>query len=125
MNADRTDEETCDPWVAGVGDDIARDLVDPLEIEEALALVKRGAGRTATPRRAPVPHTARPLPPQEHADLALVEIELCGELMIAAASSHADRLTSARIDEVLKVGEEADGRPTGSETPAARGTRRD
>ncbi|MFF9077811.1 hypothetical protein ACF1BP_06125 [Streptomyces sp. NPDC014735] len=36
--------------------------------------------------------------------VALAEIELCGELMIAASAAIGDRLSSARIDEVLNVG---------------------
>ncbi|AEN11429.1 hypothetical protein K373_02766 [Streptomyces sp. DvalAA-21] len=39
--------------------------------------------------------------------VALAEIELCGELMIAASAALEDRLSPDRIDEVLKVG--ADG----------------
>ncbi|MCX4549295.1 hypothetical protein OG204_20550 [Streptomyces sp. NBC_01387] len=39
---------------------------------------------------------------QEH--IALVEIELCGELMIAASAAIGDRLSPDRIDEVLMVG---------------------
>ncbi|MET9590523.1 hypothetical protein ABZY45_06070 [Streptomyces sp. NPDC006516] len=35
--------------------------------------------------------------------VALAEIELCGELMIAAADAIEDRLSSDRIDEVLNV----------------------
>jgi hypothetical protein len=36
--------------------------------------------------------------------VALAEIELCGELMIAASSAEGEeRLSSARIDEVLRV----------------------
>jgi len=35
--------------------------------------------------------------------VALAEIELCGELMIAASVAAEDRLSFARIDEVLKV----------------------
>lgn len=38
---------------------------------------------------------------QDH--VALAEIELCGELMIAAAATEAERLSADRIDEVLKV----------------------
>lgn len=38
---------------------------------------------------------------QDH--VALAEIELCGELMIAAAAAIEERLTADRIDEVLKV----------------------
>ncbi|MFJ8693866.1 hypothetical protein [Streptomyces roseolilacinus] len=47
---------------------------------------------------------------QDH--VALAEIELCGELMIAASATEADRLTADRIDEVLKVSPGA-GRPPG------------
>lgn len=39
---------------------------------------------------------------QDH--VALVEIDLAGELMIAAATSDEDRLSPDRIDEVLDVG---------------------
>ncbi|MFB6816619.1 hypothetical protein ACFCV8_18970 [Streptomyces sp. NPDC056347] len=35
--------------------------------------------------------------------VALAEIELCGELMIAAAAAIGERLSAARIDEVLDV----------------------
>jgi hypothetical protein len=35
--------------------------------------------------------------------VALAEIELCGELMIAASSADEERMSTARIDEVLKV----------------------
>lgn len=38
-----------------------------------------------------------------HDHVALAEIELCGELMIAASASD-EPLSSDRIDEVLKVG---------------------
>ncbi|WP_394297228.1 hypothetical protein [Streptomyces rimosus] len=38
---------------------------------------------------------------QDH--VALVEIDLTGELMIAAAAASEDRLSSDRIDEVLDV----------------------
>ncbi|MGG7572150.1 hypothetical protein [Streptomyces sp. BP-8] len=43
---------------------------------------------------------------QDH--VALVEIDLTGELMIAAAASSEDRLSPDRIDEVLDV--DGDGR---------------
>lgn len=43
-----------------------------------------------------------------HDHVALDEIEMCGDLMIAASSSGEDRLTPARIDEVLKVGRPAE-----------------
>ena len=39
---------------------------------------------------------------QDH--VALIEIELTGELMIAAAAASEDRLSPDRIDEVLAVG---------------------
>ncbi|MFB7919027.1 hypothetical protein [Streptomyces sp. NPDC056061] len=35
--------------------------------------------------------------------VALAEIELCGELMIAASSAIGERLSADRIDEVLNV----------------------
>ncbi|MFE9248431.1 hypothetical protein [Streptomyces sp. NPDC007088] len=35
--------------------------------------------------------------------VALAEIELCGELMIAAATAREDRLSPDRIDELLDV----------------------
>ncbi|GFH36680.1 hypothetical protein [Streptomyces pacificus] len=35
--------------------------------------------------------------------VALAEIELCGELMIAASAADGERLSPARIDEVLNV----------------------
>ncbi|MFK8910564.1 hypothetical protein [Streptomyces sp. YS-3] len=38
---------------------------------------------------------------QDH--VALVEIELCGELMIAASAADGERLSPDLIDEVLKV----------------------
>ncbi|MGW5868889.1 hypothetical protein ACWFRJ_42875 [Streptomyces sp. NPDC055239] len=38
---------------------------------------------------------------QDH--VALAEIELCGELIIAASAAGEDRLSADRIDEVLKV----------------------
>lgn len=38
---------------------------------------------------------------QDH--VALAEIELCGELIIAASASGEERLSSDRIDEVLNV----------------------
>ncbi|UXX94657.1 hypothetical protein N7U49_26335 [Streptomyces sp. AD2-2] len=42
---------------------------------------------------------------QDH--VALAEIELCGDLIIAASAAQ-DRLSLASIDEVLKVAEERD-----------------
>ncbi|WP_328399069.1 hypothetical protein OHS70_19540 [Streptomyces sp. NBC_00390] len=38
--------------------------------------------------------------------VALAEIELCGELMIAASDADGDRLSPDRIDEVLMVTQE-------------------
>ncbi|MFF2409326.1 hypothetical protein [Streptomyces sp. NPDC058092] len=35
--------------------------------------------------------------------VALAEIELCGELMIAASAANGERLSADRIDEVLNV----------------------
>ncbi len=43
---------------------------------------------------------------QDH--VALAEIELCGELIIAASATGEDRLSLESIDEVLRVTEERD-----------------
>ena len=50
---------------------------------------------------------------QDH--VALAEIELCGELMIAASAAREERLSPDRIDEVLQVGAE---RRAGADDPA-------
>ncbi len=49
---------------------------------------------------------------QDH--VALAEIELCGDLIIAASAA-AERLSSDRIDEVLGVLEGREGRPPADE----------
>ncbi|MFG2027576.1 hypothetical protein [Streptomyces sp. NPDC048825] len=41
---------------------------------------------------------------QDH--VALAEIELCGDLIIAASAAGEERLSPDRIDEVLKLAEE-------------------
>ena len=41
-----------------------------------------------------------------HDHVALAEIELCGDLIIAASTTDGDRLSPDRIDEVLRVWEE-------------------
>ncbi|MFG3119830.1 hypothetical protein ACGF4C_36400 [Streptomyces sp. NPDC048197] len=47
--------------------------------------------------------------------VALVEIDLTGELMIAAATASEDRLSPDRIDEVLDVEADGDGdEPSGA-----------
>ncbi|MEU6852875.1 hypothetical protein ABZ901_23480 [Actinacidiphila alni] len=43
--------------------------------------------------------------------VALAEIELCGELMIAASAADEERLSFARIDEVLEVARDRDREP--------------
>ncbi|MEV4333309.1 hypothetical protein AB0K02_22635 [Streptomyces sp. NPDC049597] len=48
---------------------------------------------------------------QDHVAVALAEIELYGELMIAAAAADEERLSADRIDEVLMVAAE---RPAGA-----------
>lgn len=49
--------------------------------------------------------------------VALAEIELCGELMIAASAAREERLSPDRIDEVLNVGgETVRGETVGDET---------
>ncbi|MEV5874027.1 hypothetical protein AB0L75_07335 [Streptomyces sp. NPDC052101] len=58
-------------------------------------------------RVAPVGGTAV----QDH--VALAEIELCGELIIAASAAE-DRLSLESIDEVLRVSEERDDWERGS-----------
>ncbi|MEW1615040.1 hypothetical protein [Streptomyces sp. NPDC088744] len=45
--------------------------------------------------------------------VALAEIELCGELMIAASTAREERLSPDRIDEVLNVGDELLGAGSG------------
>jgi hypothetical protein len=44
-----------------------------------------------------------PLASVQDDPVALAEIEWCGELMIAASAADEDRLSVARIDEVLEV----------------------
>ena len=51
---------------------------------------------------------------QDH--VALAEIELCGELIIAASAVSEGRLSADRIDEVLRVAE-----PQGGEGPDGQG----
>lgn len=46
---------------------------------------------------------APPSTPTVQDHVALAEIELCGELMIAASAADGERLTPDRIDEVLNV----------------------
>lgn len=53
---------------------------------------------------------------QDH--VALAEIELCGELIIAASAAE-ERLSLESIDEVLRVAEEREV-GTGRRTPGAR-----
>ncbi len=45
---------------------------------------------------------------QDH--VALAEIELCGDLIIAASAADEERLSLESIDEVLRVAEEREGR---------------
>lgn len=55
-----------------------------------------------------------------HDQVALHEIELCCELMIAASTAHTDRLSAARIDEVLRVPRQR--RPQGTAAPGGDGS---
>ncbi|MFF8959305.1 hypothetical protein [Streptomyces sp. NPDC014894] len=48
---------------------------------------------------------------QDH--VALAEIELCGDLIIAASAADGERLSFDRIDEVLKVAAERSARQAG------------
>ncbi|WP_327316144.1 hypothetical protein [Streptomyces sp. NBC_01235] len=62
---------------------------------------------------------------QDH--VALAEIELCGELIIAASAAGEERLSLESIDQVLRVGEErAEERParggSGSGSPGSGGS---
>ncbi|MDR6974526.1 hypothetical protein J2X68_001204 [Streptomyces sp. 3330] len=50
---------------------------------------------------------------------ALAEIELCGELIIAASAAGEERLSLASIDQVLRVGEERTAEEPGA-GPGAR-----
>jgi hypothetical protein len=52
--------------------------------------------------------------------VALDEIELYGELMIAAAASGEERLPKDRIDEVLRVRDEAEVASATRRVPAPR-----
>jgi hypothetical protein len=92
--------------------------VDPFEVEETLERVQRDARQTTAPRQAPTPVTtpARSLPAQD--DVALTEIEMCGELIVAATASE-NRLSWDQIDEVLRVGDERSGRSGESGNSAA------
>ncbi|WP_351229941.1 hypothetical protein [Streptomyces sp. NPDC002133] len=51
---------------------------------------------------------APPSTPTVQDHVALAEIELCGELMIAASAADGERLSADRIDEVLNVSSVAD-----------------
>ncbi|SDN51026.1 hypothetical protein SAMN05444921_128118 [Streptomyces wuyuanensis] len=48
-------------------------------------------------------HVAPASTPTVQDHVALAEIELCGELMIAASAADGERLSPDRIDEVLNV----------------------
>jgi hypothetical protein len=52
---------------------------------------------------------------QDH--VALAEIELCGELMIAASSADGERLSLDSIDEVLRVVRVRDDETPGAAPP--------
>ncbi|MGW6454672.1 hypothetical protein ACWF94_01890 [Streptomyces sp. NPDC055078] len=51
-------------------------------------------------------HVAPPSTTMVQDYVALAEIELCGDLIIAASATDGDRLSPDRIDEVLKVAAE-------------------
>ncbi|MFJ8827416.1 hypothetical protein ACIREE_37325 [Streptomyces sp. NPDC102467] len=50
---------------------------------------------------------------QDH--VALAEIELCGELIIAASAASEGRLSADRIDEVLRVADALPGGTSGED----------
>ncbi|MFI5800782.1 hypothetical protein [Streptomyces sp. NPDC051677] len=56
---------------------------------------------------------------QDH--VALAEIELCGELIIAASAAGEERLSLESIDQVLRVGEEQAEERARERDRAARG----
>ena len=56
-------------------------------------------------------HVAPPSTATVQDHVALAEIELCGELIIAASAADEERLSPDRIDEVLKVAAERSARP--------------
>lgn len=72
----------------------------------ALPTLGVGDGREEVMHVAPAGGTAV----QDH--VALAEIELCGELIIAASAAQ-ERLSLESIDEVLKVAEERDASASG------------
>ena len=47
-------------------------------------------------------------------NVALTEMEMCGELIIAASSTDGERLSQAHIDEVLRVGTDRGDEPASS-----------
>ncbi|WP_405999953.1 hypothetical protein [Streptomyces sp. NBC_00829] len=56
-------------------------------------------------------HVAPPSTATVQDHVALAEIELCGELIIAASTADEERLSPDRIDEVLNVGVERSAPP--------------
>ncbi|MEU6660355.1 hypothetical protein [Streptomyces sp. NPDC046821] len=52
-----------------------------------------------------------------HDHVALAEIELCGELIIAASVADEERLSPDRIDEVLRVAERLSEESEAAEAP--------
>lgn len=68
-----------------------------------------------------MPGTGRCVGRQVQDRVALDEIELYGELMIAASAAVEERLSPARIDEVLRVGREPERGARGQAGPGRRG----
>lgn len=70
------------------------------------AYIHRGPATALAVERAQ--HVRMAVVERDH--VALAEIELCGDLIIAASAAHEDRLSMARIDEVLGVRADHDGK---------------
>ena len=114
-----------DRRVAGP-DGCAEDAIGPCRVRKWSVRAMRGSRRpyagsrcaqeAATAGRGDARGSAGGTTVQDH--VALAEIELCGELIIAASAADEERLSPDRIDEVLKVAEDATGRQ--SRRPAER-----
>lgn len=63
----------------------------------------QGPAKGLRPRQREVTQVVTLSAPNAQDRVALAEIELCGELMIAASAAREERLSSDRIDEVLDV----------------------
>lgn len=78
-------------------------MVRPCHAQEALRSLVWKSKRQAVVDDEEVAHVPSPRGLWIHDLVALAEIELCGELIIAASAATGDRLSADRIDEVLQV----------------------